>query len=91
MFSIAIDNLSDTSDTKKKVNEFWVESHRLFRGLLVFKKYGIVHHDLKPQNLVYNIKTGRINFIDFGHMRNFKYELDNHLEHLYKAVRITVG
>jgi serine/threonine protein kinase len=70
------DSLSDTRDTVKKVKDFWIEVHRLFRGLLIFKKYGIVHHDLKPHNLVYNVKTGRINFIDFGHMRNIKHELD---------------
>jgi serine/threonine protein kinase len=55
---------------------FWVEAHRLFRGLLVFQKYGIVHHDIKPQNLVYNTIDNRINFIDFGHMRNIKNELE---------------
>jgi serine/threonine protein kinase len=70
------DKLSDTSDTVKKVKEFWVEIHRLFRGLLTFQKYGIVHHDVKPQNLVYNISTNRVNYIDFGHMRNIKHELE---------------
>ena len=32
-------------------------------------KNGFVHHDLKPQNIVYNKKTNRLNFIDFGIMR----------------------
>jgi serine/threonine protein kinase len=58
------------------VKTFWIEAHRLFRGLLTFQKYGIVHHDVKPQNLVYNSTTNRINFIDFGHMRNVKTELE---------------
>ena len=30
------------------------------------------NNDLKPQNIVYNEKTNRINFIDFGLMTNFK-------------------
>ena len=70
------DKMHDTPDTVKKVKAFWVESHRLFRGLLVFKKYGIVHHDVKPQNIVYNMTNNRCNYIDFGHMRNIKHEID---------------
>jgi serine/threonine protein kinase len=70
------EKLSDTPDTIKKIKMFWVEVHRLFRGLLVFQKYGIIHHDIKPQNLVYNTIDNRVNFIDFGHMRNIKNELE---------------
>ena len=68
--------LSDTPENAKKVKKFWIEAHRLFRGLVTFQKYGIVHHDIKPQNLVYNLSTNRINYIDFGHMRNIRKELE---------------
>lgn len=47
---------------------FLLESLRLFTGLIRFKEYGLVHHDLKPQNFVYNEETNRLNFIDFGLM-----------------------
>jgi serine/threonine protein kinase len=47
---------------------FLLESMRLFTGLIKFKENGLVHHDLKPQNIVYNEKINRLNFIDFGLM-----------------------
>lgn len=52
----------------KKIELFWIEVSRLFRGLKAFKNNGIVHHDLKHPNVVYNQETNRINFIDFGFM-----------------------
>lgn len=48
--------------------KFLLESMRLFKGLKVFEEHGLVHHDLKPQNIVYNELTNRLNFIDFGLM-----------------------
>ena len=57
------------------VNEFWVESHRLFRGIFTFQKYRILHHDIKPQNIVYHKLQNRVNYIDFGHMRNMEKEM----------------
>lgn len=51
-----------------KIELFWLEVSRLFRGLHAFNTAGIVHHDLKHPNIVYEEKTQRINFIDFGFM-----------------------
>lgn len=59
-----------------KIELFWLECVRLFYGLKVFQENGIVHHDLKQQNIVYNQKTNRINFIDFGFMTKKKTILD---------------
>jgi len=75
IFAKEFERLSHSADTIKKVKLFWIEAHRLFRGILTFQKYGILHHDIKPHNLVYNQKTNRINFIDFGHMRDKKSEM----------------
>jgi serine/threonine protein kinase len=47
---------------------FLLESLRLFTGLIKFKDHDLVHHDLKPQNIVYNDETNRLNYIDFGLM-----------------------
>jgi serine/threonine protein kinase len=73
-------NLADYAETLKlkpnthinqiHMNDFWVEAHRLLRGLQIFLENGILHHDLKPQNVVYNEETNRLNFIDFGLMTN---------------------
>ena len=47
---------------------FWLECVRLFYGLKVLHDNNVVHHDLKPQNVVYDQTTKRANFIDFGFM-----------------------
>lgn len=52
----------------KKIELFWLEVSRLFYGLKVFQDNGLMHHDLKPQNIVYNVSSNRLNYIDFGFM-----------------------
>jgi len=81
------DNLEEFAKKMKKepdnvanrqiMTEFWTEAKRLFQGVNVFIENNIVHHDLKPQNIVYNSVTNRCNFIDFGMMEDItrsKYE-----------------
>ena len=67
-FSDEVHKWKKTPENVKQIELFWLEVSRLFRGLNAFKKNGIVHHDLKHQNIVYNKETNRINFIDFGFM-----------------------
>lgn len=69
-FGKEVKQWSRNPENIKKIELFWIEVSRLFRGLNAFKKNGIVHHDLKHQNIVYNQGTNRINFIDFGFMSN---------------------
>jgi tRNA A-37 threonylcarbamoyl transferase component Bud32 len=71
-------NLEDYTNTMKSWNKsemstdncekFLLETLRLFAGLAEFENNDLVHHDLKPQNIVYNEKTNRVNYIDFGLM-----------------------
>lgn len=58
--------------TKKqlKTDQFWLEVHHLITGLQFFKDNGLVHNDIKPQNILFNMKTGKLAFIDFGLMRS---------------------
>ena len=44
----------------------------LFDGLLFFQSNQIIHRDIKLQNMVYNVSTGKAKYIDFGQMTNFK-------------------
>jgi len=50
----------------EKLIEFW--TLQLFEGLESIHQSGIVHRDIKPQNILFNSK-GIIKFIDFGQAR----------------------
>ena len=52
-----------------KSDKFWLEVHHLIKGLQFFRDNGIVHNDLKPQNILYDTKTNKLMFIDFGLMQ----------------------
>ncbi len=57
----------------KKVQErdqhyFLTSLITLLDGLLFFKAKNILHRDIKADNIVYNINTGKIKYIDFGLM-----------------------
>lgn len=58
------------SFTEQEVHVFLSKIYHLMMGLLYFNKKGIVHHDIAARNVVYNIKTGNIRFIDFGLLKH---------------------
>jgi len=60
---------TNSSETTKTMELFWIEFHRVLMGIQLFLKNGILHFDMKPQNIVYNEAKNRINIIDFGLMR----------------------
>lgn len=74
-FADKMQKMEATKENKTKIERFWIEAHRILRGLKVFIDNGIVHHDLKPQNIVYNELTNRLNFIDFGLMTSKEHIL----------------
>ena len=57
-----------TKEHVDAIELFWLEAVRLFYGLKVLHDNNVVHHDLKPQNIVYDKVTKRANLIDFGFM-----------------------
>jgi serine/threonine protein kinase len=59
-----------SSKKKTKTEYFWLEVHHLLKGLRFLKNNGLVHNDIKPQNILFDIKTGKLVFIDFGLMRS---------------------
>jgi serine/threonine protein kinase len=59
----------NTTANKKKIERFWLESHRLLRGVKMLLNNGLIHSDFKPHNIVYDEKKKRLNFIDFGLMK----------------------
>lgn len=48
------------------VKKFLGKAHRLFLGIEFLYKNNIIHHDMKPQNILYSKQNNHINFIDFG-------------------------
>ena len=63
-------NWSRSEMSTENCEKFLLEIPRLLKGLKLFLDNDLIHFDLKPQNIVYNEKTGRLNFIDFGMMKN---------------------
>jgi len=57
------------NDKEQRVDKFWLEVHHLLKGLKFFKDNGIVHNDIKPQNILFNLTDGKMKYIDFGLMR----------------------
>jgi serine/threonine protein kinase len=60
-----------------KTDLFLLEVHRLLRGLKFLKQNGLVHNDIKPQNILFNTKTGELKYIDFGLMRKKEVIIDS--------------
>jgi len=69
VFADQMHERTNSSENTKKMELFWIEFHRVLMGIQLFLKNGIVHFDMKPQNIVYNEAKNRINIIDFGLMR----------------------
>jgi len=70
---VSLKTLADqffSSFADREVHTFLTKIHHLMMGLLYFNKKGIVHHDIAARNVVYNVKTGKIRFIDFGLLKH---------------------
>lgn len=61
---------SKSEMSTENCEKFLLEVLRLFAGLKRFAENDLIHYDLKPQNIVYNERTNRLNFIDFGLMQS---------------------
>lgn len=71
-FAKRMNKLSSSSENIQKIELFWIEAHRILIGIKRFLENDLIHHDLKPQNIVYSEAKTRVNFIDFGLMQSKK-------------------
>lgn len=60
------EKIKNNGVSSNQIEHFWIEVHRLFKGLKLFNDNGFVHNDTKPQNILYDETNNRLNFIDFG-------------------------
>ena len=65
------------TDKDERVDTFWLSVHNLIKGIQFFKEHGIVHNDIKPQNILFNLTNGNLRYIDFGLMRTKKEIIDS--------------
>jgi serine/threonine protein kinase len=64
-------------DKDIRTDKFWLEVHHLIKGLKFFKDHGIIHNDIKPQNILFDSTNGKMKYIDFGLMRTKKAVIDS--------------
>jgi serine/threonine protein kinase len=64
-------------DKDIRTDKFWLEVHHLIKGLKFFKDNGIIHNDIKPQNILFDSTNGKMKYIDFGLMRTKKVVLES--------------
>jgi len=64
-------------DKDIRTDKFWLEVHHLIKGLKFFKENGIIHNDIKPQNILFDSTNGKMKYIDFGLMRTKKAVIDS--------------
>ena len=77
MYSTKIHKWKKTKENKRKVEEFLLEFHRVISGIFLFSKKGILHFDMKPQNIVFDDAKIRMNIIDFGLTNKLQILINN--------------
>jgi serine/threonine protein kinase len=70
-FSEKMALVEPTQSNIKKMKKFWIEAQRLFHGISNMNKHNLIHHDIKPDNIVYAETINRLNYIDFGLMQKY--------------------
>ena len=72
------------SMTQKDFQLFVCQWRELINSVYFLWKHKIIHHDLKLENVVYNMKTGKLRIIDFGKVRSMAtfIELSKNKENL---------
>ena len=74
-YSDKMENVPSTPENIMKMERFFIEFHRIIRAINMYLKHGILHCDMKPQNIVLSEETGFLNIIDFGLTTTIKSQI----------------
>lgn len=71
-YSLTITKRPENEVNCKKFESLWIAVRTLLQGLKRFNDFGYIHHDVKPQNIMYLESSNRFNYIDFGMFQPIK-------------------
>ena len=63
--------MENTASNRERVNRFWINGIQLFKAIILFNENGLIHHDMKPENIVYDESINSLKIIDYG-LQQFK-------------------
>ncbi|MAJ97324.1 MAG: hypothetical protein CMI56_01780 [Parcubacteria group bacterium] len=72
---VSLRDLMNNFVRRLTMNEFEIfltSIKNLFEALIILQKHKYVHQDIKANNIVYSLQTGKIALIDFGKLRSFQ-------------------
>lgn len=70
-FADKMANAPSTKENQERMEAFWKEGRRMIVGIQELLEKKLIHHDLKPENVVYDEENHRMNLIDFGFLTRF--------------------
>jgi histidine kinase len=73
------------NERRVKVDELLGIAVELARVLGELHKRGIIHKDIKPDNVLYNVHSGRVQLIDFGISTRPSVEPASPIEHMLEG------
>lgn len=72
---VGLGDLVNNFAKKLNMHEFEIfltSIKNLFEALIILRKHKYVHQDIKANNIVYSLQTGKISLIDFGKLSSFQ-------------------
>jgi serine/threonine protein kinase len=65
-YALKMAKMKVTPQNQEKMRTFWSEARRMILAVKDLLDHKMIHHDMKPENMVYDERIHRINLIDFG-------------------------